>query len=124
MYALRKSATCLLWLILLVHAALPAVPGFVCVGMGGAHRLAPCCPGSDGDRDAPAWTSRCCEAAPAPALEAWRGPPEALALASPPALLTSLPTLPPPVPTIERRPLPRSGAPPPGPPQPRYVLRI
>lgn len=120
---LRKAFTCLLWLILLVHAALPAVPGFVCLGMGGAHRLAPCCE-TEAPDERPAWSVRCCEAAPAPALQAWGNPPEpAAAPVLPVAVIAAAIVLPIPSAVSAEAPSPRSGAPP-GPSQPRYVLRI
>jgi hypothetical protein len=77
---LKRFAAILLGLLLLAHALVPALPKYVCVGMGGAHFLQPCCP----DRSAehrhdgqPAWErARCCQAEPPVAIEAQRPQPD------------------------------------------------
>lgn len=127
-------------LLLGVWAVLPALPGYVCLGMGGAHLDRPCCQpdrdeargearGEDWGEDwgaRPAFAARCCQPEDRPALELGRVPQPQQPLALPQLTLDSASVLaPPPVLLPSRSASWRCRPPPIGPPPPlRSILRI
>ncbi len=56
----RRVAAILVFLVLALRAVVPAVPLYVCVGMGAAHLWQPCCPGAE-EAELPALTRSCCK---------------------------------------------------------------
>jgi hypothetical protein len=126
----KVAASLLLLLLLLVRALVPALPVYVCLGMGGAHLARPCCDRDDEQparRALPAYTSRCCRPEAPPTVEPPRPPPAAPQLVLVPDGAVAAVTLVPPVP--EQGPVLRlswrSRPPPIGPPPPlRQILRI
>lgn len=73
----QRFAAIFIGLLILAHAMVPALPKYVCNGMGGMHLLHPCCPDQSADhQDAQAaWQrGRCCESEPASVIEAQRLP--------------------------------------------------
>ena len=98
-----RIAAGLLLLCLLLRAALPTLPLYVCAGMGGLHLLRPCCPSpvdtvaDDADEDAAHdalaqadqrgddthLSARCCERSDLPRLTLQRAP-RPLQIPSPP----------------------------------------
>jgi hypothetical protein len=79
---LHRIAASVILLALIVRAALPVLPMYVCAGMGGMHLLHPCCPSPSVDTatldsDATAvghsddhalLSARCCERADVPSI--------------------------------------------------------
>lgn len=121
---MRNVAAGLLLLVLLVRSLLPALPVYVCLGMGGAHLTRPCCDRDD-ERAQPAYTSRCCRPEAPRAIEPPRPPPAPPQLLLTPAgVAHAVALVPPPLAGPEPRPSWRSRPPPVGPPPPlRQILR-
>lgn len=124
----RAAITILLLVVLGWRGLVPSVPSYVCLGMGGKHLAAPCCPDERELPPAPALRSRCCQHAQPLTLESQRQPPRLeRAQAAPPAAVTLTATYPTPtLATLTGLRMGRAGRPPPvGPPPPlRSVLRI
>jgi hypothetical protein len=57
---IRSVLTLLIALCVLARAAWPALPTYVCAGMG-VRLQAPCCPEEEGPSDTPVWAARCCQ---------------------------------------------------------------
>lgn len=72
---LRPVLTLLVALCLLARAAWPALPTYVCAGMGGVRLQAPCCPDEGDHADTTAWTARCCQPEGAQKGDAQAAPP-------------------------------------------------
>lgn len=64
---------------------MPALPFFVCTGMGGMHLAHPCCRGDEA-QEMPAWTGQCCRVALPARGDAQLGPPKPRGLPSPAAV--------------------------------------
>lgn len=122
----RRVAAVVLFLVLALRAVVPALPMYVCTGMGTVHLDHPCCAG-DPDLARPAWTAGCCQpeqgatvdAALPPGKSALVGVHQAM-LAAPALALVSVPRLAP-----GRLLMARAAPWPIGPPPPlRSILRI
>lgn len=113
----RRSFPSLLCLLLLATALVPALPGYVCLGMGGVHLREPCCPDDADHADSQDEETRiraaCCQAVSAPALSVGRlSPSGADAWLTVQAGMTATPVRLPQAPPWSgaRLPLPRAGA--------------
>ena len=57
---MRKLAAIFIFLVLALRAVVPALPMYVCAGMGAAHRWQPCCAGAE-ESEIPALAALCCK---------------------------------------------------------------
>lgn len=125
---MRRLATMLLFLVLVLRAALPALPVYVCYEMGGEHVLGPCCSSEAAHpSDTPTVGARCCVPEDQPTFEA-QSPPQphaALGFQLPVLVAVVLDLALPASQSTLRLPLVHHGPPPIGPPPSlRKILRI